>query len=145
MESGLGRFRRSRVRPWLLTSLLLIGICGLHSSLAWGQLTSGSLTGVVSDPSAAVIPGAKVVFTDADKAYDYPGTTDGAGRYLITNLPPSTYEIHVGAPGFKAHTQSGIILNVGTRISEMSAWKLRLLLSPRKSLEPRRCLPRRTQ
>jgi len=99
------------VRPWLL-----IGLCSLHS-LAWGQLTSGSLTGVVSDPSAAVIPGAKVVLTDTDKAYDYPGTTDGTGRYLITNLPPSTYEIRVEARGFKAHTQSGIILNVGTRLS----------------------------
>src|SRR5205807_8652782 len=81
------------------------------------QITSGSLTGVVSDPSGAVIPGAKVLLTDTDKAYDYSGTTDGAGRYVITNLPPSAYKITVEAPGFKAHTQLGIILNVGTRLS----------------------------
>jgi hypothetical protein len=68
------------------------------------------LTGVVSDPSGGVSPGAKVV-TDADKAYDYPGTV-GAWRYLITNLPPSVYQINAQAPGFKTHTQSGIILNV---------------------------------
>ena len=76
MKSQTGLLRRIRVRPWLLTSLLLIGICGS----AWGQITSGSLTGVVSDPSGAVIPGAKVLLTDTDKAYDYSGTTDGAGR-----------------------------------------------------------------
>jgi hypothetical protein len=106
MESELRRLRRSRVRPWLLTTLLLIGICGFPATLAWGQITAGSLTGVVSDPSGAVIPGAKVLLTDTDKAYDYPGTTDAAGRYVITSLSPSTYKINVEALGFKTHTQS---------------------------------------
>jgi hypothetical protein len=102
MKGELERLRRSRV----LTSLLLIGICGFQPSLVWGQITSGSLTGVVSDPSGGVIPGAKVLSTDTDKAYDYPGTTDAAGRYVITSLSPSTYKINVEALGFKTHTQS---------------------------------------
>ena len=50
MEGQFRRFRRSRIRPWLLTSLLLLGLCGVYSSLAWGQVFSGSLTGLVSDP-----------------------------------------------------------------------------------------------
>ena len=111
MERESSRLKRSRVHPWLLTTLRLPG------TLAWGQITSGSLTGVVSDPTGGVIPGAKVLLTDTDKAYDYPATTDAAGLYLITNLPPGAYKVSVEAAGFKTHAQSGIVLNVGTRLS----------------------------
>lgn len=110
---GLGR---SRVCPWLL-SLFFLVLYSFHSPVAWGQVTSGSLTGVVSDPSGAVIPGAKVVLTDTNKGYTYPTTTDDVGRYLITNLPPSTYKITVQNPGFKTFTQLGIIIDVGTTLS----------------------------
>jgi hypothetical protein len=75
------------------------------------------LSGVVTDPSGAVIPGAKVVLTDVNKAYDYPTTTDATGRYLITNLPPSTYRMTVQIQGFKSYTQTGIVLDVGTKLS----------------------------
>jgi hypothetical protein len=87
----------------------------LISSLAWGQVTSGSITGVVSDPTGAVIPGAKVVITDANKGYDYPATTDAVGRYLVTNLPPGTYSVSVEARGFKTSKQAGIAVDVGSR------------------------------
>ena len=61
---------RSHAFSWLLPSILLVGLSLLYSSLVWGQTTVGSLTGVVSDPTGAVIPGAKVVVTDANKGYD---------------------------------------------------------------------------
>ena len=112
-----GGCRRGRFHIWLLTSLFLTILIGFYSSLAWGQVTSGSLTGVVTDPSGAAIPGTKVVLTDINKAYDYPATTDATGRYLITNLPPSTYRISAQIQGFKTFTQKGITLDVGTKLS----------------------------
>jgi hypothetical protein len=94
-----------------------MGLCAFYSSSTWAQVTSGSLTGVVSDPTGAVIPGAKVVLTDANKGYNYPTTTDAVGRYLITNLSPSTYIISVEARGFKTYRQQGIVVDVGTRVA----------------------------
>jgi len=94
-----------------------VGLSFIFSSLAWGQVTSGSITGVVSDPTGAVIPGAKVVVTDATKGYDFPATTDAVGRYLVTNLPPSSYIVSVEARGFKTYKQEGIPLAVGARVA----------------------------
>ena len=94
-----------------------MGLSFIFSSLAWGQVTSGSITGVVSDPTGAVIPGAKVVITDATKGYDFPATTDAVGRYLVTNLSPSTYVVSVEARGFRAYKQEGIAVDVGARVA----------------------------
>jgi len=117
MAKNLRGGGRSRAFRWLLPSLLLVGLSFIFSSLAWGQVTSGSITGVVSDPTGAVIPGAKVVVTDATKGYDFPATTDAVGRYLVTNLPPSSYIVSVEARGFKTYKQEGIPLAVGARVA----------------------------
>ena len=102
---------------WLHLTILLTFLALLISSGAWAQVTSGSLTVVVTDPTGAVIPAAKVTLTDTNKGYDYPATTDAVGRYVITNLPPSDYSLKVEAPGFKTLQRPGIVLDVGTRIS----------------------------
>ncbi len=108
---------RSSPRNWLSCSLLLLGLFVALSTSAWAQVTSGSLTGVVTDPTGAVVPGAKVELTDANKGYDYPTTTDAVGHYVITNLLPSSYKISVEAPGFKTYVRDGINVDVGTRVT----------------------------
>jgi hypothetical protein len=97
--------------------MLLFSISGLLTTATLAQVTSGSLTGIVHDPSGAVVPGAKVVLTDTTKGYDYPTTTDAVGRYVITNLLPSTYKLSVEAAGFKTYIRDGIIVDVGTRVA----------------------------
>ena len=111
------RLRRSAGRPRLLSCVLFVVLMGPFSYLTWAQITSGSLTGVVTDPSNAVVPGAQITLTDVTKGFEYKGTTDAAGRYVITDLPPSTYKISVQAEGFKTYIQEGITLDVGTRSS----------------------------
>src|SRR6266700_3060133 len=96
---------RSRLFPLLFLSLLL-RMVGLLSNPTLAQVTSGSLTGIVNDPSGAVVPGARVVLPDANKGYNYTTITDAAGRYLVTNLLPSVYKITVEASGFKTFTQA---------------------------------------
>ena len=110
--------RKSNVcSRWLLSAFVLLGTVGLVPTLAWTQVTSGSLTGLVTDPTGAVVPEAKVILTDTNKGYDYQATTDSVGRYVITNLLPSTYAISVEASGFKTYKREGIVLDVGTRSS----------------------------
>jgi hypothetical protein len=101
----------------LCASLLFFCLLGCVSTSAWAQVTSGSLTGIVYDPTGAVVPGAKVLLTDMNKGYAYPTTTDAVGRYVITNLLPSTYKITVEASGFKTFIREGITMDVGTRSS----------------------------
>src|SRR5919197_4847865 len=67
---------------------LLVNLGGLLATTTLAQVTSGSLTGIVSDPSGAVVPEARVVLTDTNKGYEHPATTDAVGRYVIANLLP---------------------------------------------------------
>ena len=68
----------------------LFGIAALLCLVSFGQVYSGSLTGVVKDPSGAVVPNAQVVLTDEDKGFTYASVTDTEGRYVLRNLPPGT-------------------------------------------------------
>ncbi|MGH9582765.1 MAG: carboxypeptidase-like regulatory domain-containing protein, partial [Bryobacteraceae bacterium] len=92
----------------IFLSLLLAGTPAL-----WAQTYAGSLTGVVSDPSGAVIPGARATLTDEQRGLKYPAATDSSGRYLIRNLPPGNYELSVSAPGMQLYNRPGITLTVG--------------------------------
>ena len=80
---------------------------------ALAQLYSGSLTGVVADPIGAVVPAAQVTLTDVNKGFSFKGVTDATGRYVLRNLPPSTYSLSVQAPGFRVYSRGGITLDVG--------------------------------
>jgi hypothetical protein len=84
---------------------------------AWAQLSSGSITGVVSDPSSGVIPGAKIVLTDVDKGFVTNATTDIAGRYLIRSVPTGNYRLTVSASGFESQTRASILLDVNQNIT----------------------------
>jgi hypothetical protein len=77
------------------------------------QVYSGSVTGVVTDPSSAAVPNAQVVLTDEDKGFTSRAATDGQGRYVLRNLAPGRYRLEVSAQGMRPHTTPGITLNVG--------------------------------
>ncbi len=108
---------RTRLERWALLCLFYFLLAGLVAGNLWAQVYSGSLTGVVTDPSGAVVPGAKVILTDAGKKFDYPATTDNSGRYLLRPLPPSTYNLTVEAKGFNKYLQNDIVLAVNQNAS----------------------------
>ncbi len=100
-----------------MKSLKHIVIAAYLISLAlYGQTVTGSLVGVVSDISGAVVPGAKVAASESRTNFTRSITTDSSGNYSIPLLPVGIYDIHVTAPGFKEFVRRGIELNADTRI-----------------------------
>ena len=89
----------------------------VSATLVWGQLYSGSATGVVTDPSGASIPGAKVILVDEDKGFTYNGETDASGRYLFRSLQPASYKITVTAQGFQGQERTGIKIDVNQNVT----------------------------
>ena len=82
-------------------SLLVTGMC---AAPAVAQTVTGAVTGNVTDPSGAVIPGAKVVAHNLDTAVDSTAVTDAAGLYRIAFLPIGRYQVTVEAAGFGQQT-----------------------------------------
>ncbi len=91
----------------MVSSLLLV------SRFSAAQSTTATLSGVVSDESGAVLPGAQVTVTNSETGARRTIAADGAGRFLAPQLAPGTYEISVTLPGFETLVKSGVILAVG--------------------------------
>ena len=93
-------------------ALLLVILVGIAASgfLAYGQGTSASLTGNVTDPAGAAIPGATVIITNVDTGFSQSAKTDNVGTYLLRPLPIGNYSLAIDAAGFAHYAQIGIQL-----------------------------------
>src|SRR5215469_8160915 len=119
VEACMRHISRSLLRPTILELLACIVsfyLLMLLGALAQAQIYAGSITGLVQDPSGALVPNASVVLTDTDKGLTYTAKTDSSGRYVLRALPPSTYNIRVEAAGFRSEIQAGIVLVVNQNL-----------------------------
>jgi hypothetical protein len=71
----------------------------LWAGTAYAQF-SGSIKGVVQDPSGAAVPSAKVELLNTATRISHTTTTDPAGNYEFVSLAPGAYEVTVEATGF---------------------------------------------
>ena len=97
------------MRRLLFALVLLTGLC---CGELRAQSTNASVTGYVTDPTKAVIVGAKVIVINVATNIRYEATTNSAGSYDVMNLAPGPYRIEVEKPGFKTVVKSDVILHV---------------------------------
>jgi Carboxypeptidase regulatory-like domain len=88
----------------------------------------GSVTGIATDQTGAVISGARVVLIDA-AGQSRETQTDEKGAYSFTGVPPGTYTLSVTAPNFAEQIFQNIVLTGG------QATPLDVMLQPAKSTE----------
>lgn len=93
--------------------VVLLYLCAAASpSLRAQSSYTSQLTGVVTDSSGGVVPGAKVTLTDEATNIPTTATTNGNGVYVLTNLRPATYSIRVEATNMAAQERKGVVLAV---------------------------------
>ena len=112
----------------MASRILLLLLCAALFSRA--QLYTGSLTGLVTDPSGAVVPGAEVTLTNIDRGTHSSTQTDGAGRYLFRSLPPGDYSLQVKAPNFDTYTIPKIALDINAAVTGDASLRLSGSKSP---------------
>ena len=96
---------------WASACFLLLGVP------AFAQGT-GTIHGVVSDPTAASVPNAAVTVVLDERGTTRTVSTDAQGSFVFPELPIGTYSVRVAASGFKTFLQSGIELtaNANARV-----------------------------
>ena len=99
------RFAFAPMRGLVCAALLLVAAIP-----AAGQIFSASVTGLVTDPNAAVIPGAEVTISNVGTQDTRSASTGAEGRYNFSSLLPGVYELRVESPGFKSFVRSEIRL-----------------------------------
>jgi hypothetical protein len=106
-----GCFRVSLGEIMRVPALLLLFLSSFCCVLC-AQSTSASITGRVTDPSRALIVGAKVAAVSSGTSFRYEAVTNGSGDYYITNPPPGNYRLEIEKTGFKKLIKPGVILHV---------------------------------
>src|SRR5579871_1771370 len=83
------------------TRRLLLAVLLILPAALLSQGYFGTVSGELSDPSGAVVAGAKVVLKDQQKGFTFTTTSDSSGRYLFSTIPPGTYSVSAEATGFE--------------------------------------------
>jgi outer membrane receptor protein involved in Fe transport len=91
---------------------LLVVMLSVFSSAAFGQLSTATLFGTITDPAGAAIPKAKVKITQTDTGFVRTVTTNDNGSYRADFLPIGPYRVTVEATGFKTLDRGGVTLTV---------------------------------
>jgi hypothetical protein len=99
-------------RTWLCGFLFVFA----STAAAWAQGVTGTISGVVSDPTKAAVEGATVTITNTDTgAPVWTGKTNSSGVYRAPDLPVGNYTIGVQATGFKHEQVARFPLSVDQR------------------------------
>jgi hypothetical protein len=94
---------RFRVIYFLISALVLVRF---PKALRAQSAITGGLTGVVTDPSGAIVPNAVVELQDNRKGDTQSTTTNGGGEYLYSFLRPGSYVLTVAHPGFRTTSRT---------------------------------------
>ena len=89
-------------------------VCLLLSSsfVLYAQSTNASLAGRITDPSKALITGARVVVICDNTNARFETTTNGSGEYHLANLRPGSYRIEIEKTGFNKSVKQDVVLHV---------------------------------
>src|SRR5260221_685048 len=95
--------------------VLCVGLALLLSATPTQAQTasSGSVTGQVSDPQGASVPGAEVTLTDIGTNSKQSATTNDSGRYTFPVVNPGLYDIIVSKSGFKVAKMTQQKVSIG--------------------------------
>jgi hypothetical protein len=115
----------NRLGSWLILTLCIVSLLAVPMV---AQKTSGTIRGVVTDPSGAVLANIPVEITNSETGLARTVTTNAQGEYVAPELAVGTYTVTVKAPNFKEsvstkveiHTSSTETLNIQLQVGSTS-------------------------
>ena len=96
---------------WALAAAVVLTAAGP----AHAQAVYGSISGTITDPSGAALPGATVTITGLERQTTDTVVSQASGLYLKERLQPGTYEVKAEVSGFKAAVVSTVRVNVDSQ------------------------------
>lgn len=96
--------------------------------LSWSQAFTGTITGIVTDPNGAAVPGAEIRVRNEATGEVRTAKSGPDGLYVVSQLQPGTYEVSAEMQGFRKSVQTGAVLrvnqtlevNIGLQLGEVA-------------------------
>jgi hypothetical protein len=108
--TSYSRNHLTRLIPVFIIAVLILWIA--TPLFAQSTIATGNIQGTLTDPSGAVVAGAKITITNKDTGQVLRVTTSSAGTYSSGALVPGDYIVRAEAAGFKT-TEEGVVVKVG--------------------------------
>src|SRR3954470_12977858 len=110
------------VKSMCALAVVLLGLMLASGTLMAQSTTSGAISGVVTDATGAVVPGAKIEVKNTETNNMTPIVSDEVGRYRAVNLAPGKYEVRVTSANFSAFRATcvvsvGLITDVDAKLA----------------------------
>jgi hypothetical protein len=97
--------------------LLLVCLISCLPSTIFGQMNTADVTGSITDPSGALVPRVTVTALQLATKQERTATSNGAGQYLLPQLPLGEYKLTVDAQGFAEAVQDGVVFHAGDQLA----------------------------
>jgi hypothetical protein len=108
------RDREDRMTMFIRRAAAIVLAAALVPAAAFAQTAAtGTIEGIVTDTTGAVVPGATVVVKNVETNLTRELTTDESGRYIASALQPGVYEVSVTLAGFEAKPIGAVQVLVG--------------------------------
>lgn len=107
----LSATRRIAYRFWSVSVVVAL-TCWLALPVM-AQSTTGSLTGLVTDPQGAIVSGATVTLTNSETRVETRTTSNDQGEFVFPSVPPGRYSLGVEATNFKKALATDLVVEVG--------------------------------
>ena len=102
----------------VLRGLLALAVLVLSASLLRAQVDTGSITGVITDPSGAIVGGAKVTLTNEGTGTTLSTTTGSNGVFDFSPVRIGNYKLEVVSTGFKTAIRTHVVVEVSARVAQ---------------------------
>lgn len=108
--------RRSRLFgiPFMKSIIFALFLMCSLALTAFGQSTTGSLSGSINDPSGAVVSGATVTAVNSATGAERSAESSGTGTFDFQALQPGRYTVTVEAKGFRKAVVREVVVSVGS-------------------------------
>lgn len=101
----------------IVSLLLLTLLCAASPRLRGQATTAGELSGIVTDPTGAVIPGASLTISRPSTGFSRTVSANADGSFDIADLQPGTYSLRASAKGFSDAVYNGVAIFTGRTLN----------------------------
>lgn len=92
-----------------ILALFCFSLFAVFAGSISAQVTTGRISGTVTDPNGAVVPNAAVTVTNAETNLVREATTDGEGNFAVQLLPPGNYRVEASGTGFQKVAAQAVV------------------------------------
>jgi hypothetical protein len=107
----------SKVRRASLSFVLCVAAVLVMTAGVFPQATQVTLEGTIVDEQGNALPGVAVGVRNTETGYLYTALSKSNGAYALSGIQPGTYEVEVKLAGFAAQKNTGMVFNMGGRVT----------------------------